>query len=97
MFILINLSALNGDHYLYQKFLAKREVRVKNINLFIDKNNFEAFVRIRYRATPILGEVKIEGNKGLIKLKDNVFGVAKGQFAVFYDKDGRVLGAGEIE
>ena len=50
---------------------------------------------MRYRTEGIEANVKIDKNIGLISLKEPAFGVAKGQFAVFYDGD-RLLGGAEI-
>jgi len=43
----------------------------------------------------VKANIKIDNNIGLITLQENVYGVAKGQFAVFYDGD-KLLGGGEI-
>ncbi len=75
--------------------LAKQEIVVSNINLFIDSKDFNCQVKVRYRTEGIEANVKIENNIGLITLKEPAFGVAKGQFAVFYDND-RLLGGAEI-
>jgi len=75
--------------------LAKKEVIISNINLFIDRSDFECEVKLRYRTKGVKANVKIDNNIGLITLQENVYGVAKGQFAVFYDGD-KLLGGGEI-
>ena len=75
--------------------LAKREIIVSNINLFEESNDFNCTVKVRYRTEGIEANVKIDKNIGLISLKEPAFGVAKGQFAVFYDGD-RLLGGAEI-
>ena len=75
--------------------LAKKELVISNINLFIDSIDFDCTVKVRYRTSGIEANVKIDNNIGLITLKVPAFGVAKGQFAVFYDGD-KLLGGGEI-
>jgi len=70
-------------------------IKIANINLFIDKNEFECEVKVRYRTAGVKAKVTIVDNLGVIELKESVFGVAKGQFAVFYDND-KLLGGGEI-
>jgi len=75
--------------------LAKKEIIVSNINLFIDSKDFNCTTKVRYRTSGIEANVKIDNNIGLITLKEPAFGVAKGQFAVFYDGD-KLLGGGEI-
>jgi len=79
-----------------KKELAVRKILLKNINLFIDEKSFNANVKVRYRTKDIKAKVKIErSNRGIIYLKEPAFGVARGQFAVFYDGD-KLLGGGEI-
>jgi len=75
--------------------LAKKEIVISNINLFEESNDFHCQVKVRYRTEGVDAHIKIEDNIGLISLKEPVFGVAKGQFAVFYDGD-RLLGGAEI-
>ncbi len=75
--------------------LAKQEIVVSNINLFTEAREFSAEVKVRYRTQGIESDIKIENNIGLITLKTPAFGVAKGQFAVFYDNN-KLLGGAEI-
>jgi tRNA-specific 2-thiouridylase len=75
--------------------LANTTIVISNINLFIDSNDFNANIKVRYRTSGVDGSVKIDKNIGIIELKEPVYGVAKGQFAVFYDND-KLLGGGEI-
>ena len=75
--------------------LAKNIIKIKNINLFINSNSFDCEVKVRYRTQPVKAKVTIVDNLGIIELQESVFGVAKGQFAVFYDGD-KLLGGGEI-
>ncbi len=78
-----------------REHLAKSLIRVKDINLFIDKSSFEAEVKVRYRTKGVKGRVEIIDGLGVIELEEPVFGVAKGQFAVFYDGT-KLLGGAEI-
>lgn len=69
---------------------------LERINLFLDADEMDCEVKIRYRskATPCF--VKIAKDKSAkITLKEPVFGLASGQMAVFYDGD-RVLASGFI-
>lgn len=75
--------------------LAKRVIKLRDINLFLNTNSFEAEVKIRYKTTPIKAHIKIETNSAIIEFLEPVYGVALGQSAVFYDKD-RLLGGGII-
>jgi len=75
--------------------LEVNEFEIDEISLFDDMDEFEASVKVRYRTQAIPCSVKIIGNKGIIKLKQSVYGLAHGQIAVFYDND-RLLGGGTI-
>jgi tRNA-specific 2-thiouridylase len=75
--------------------LEVNEFEIDEISLFDDMDEFEASVKVRYRTQAIPCSVKITGNKGIIKLKQSVYGLAHGQIAVFYDND-RLLGGGTI-
>ncbi len=70
--------------------------KVVDLNMFIDEKNFESFVKIRYRSPKIECEVSIDGKNAVVKLYQNVQGLAPGQAAVFYHED-RVIGSGWIE
>ncbi len=92
----INIDAKNNTLIVgKQEDLAINEIKILNINLFIDKDSFDCEVKVRYRAKAIKANVKILGNMGVIYLKEAVYGVARGQFAVFYDDD-ILLGGAEI-
>jgi tRNA-specific 2-thiouridylase len=69
---------------------------IKDINMFIDKKEFECSVKIRYRSAKTPCRVKVEGSCARVELKEPVQGLAAGQMAVFYD-DKKVLGGGWIE
>ncbi len=75
--------------------LAKKDIIISNINLFIDSVDFEATIKVRYRSSGIKGSIKLDNNIGLINLKEPAYGIAKGQFAVFYNEE-KLLGGGEI-
>ncbi len=68
---------------------------VNELNMFIDKKRFECSVKIRYRSPKVECEVIIDGDTAIVKLFENVQGLAPGQAAVFYDED-RVVGSGWI-
>ena len=75
--------------------LEEFEFDVKQINLFEPLSDFRCDVKVRYRTTAIPAEVKIDGDRGSVKLDRPVFGLAKGQIAAFYDSE-RLLGGGVI-
>jgi len=70
-------------------------IKIANINMFVKDNQFECEVKVRYRTIGVKAKVTITDNLGIIELKESVFGVAKGQFAVFYSGD-KLLGGGEV-
>jgi len=71
------------------------QVRVENLNMFVDDEEFRAEVKLRYRSYQTPSLVKIENNSAIILLDEPVYGVASGQIAVFYDGN-KVLGSGVI-
>jgi len=92
----LGLNAKNNQIIVGKKDeLQVDELELRGVNLFEELNEFEAEVKIRYRTKGVKGSVKIEGNKAKIKLYEPVFGVAKGQFGVFYHGK-KLLGGGEI-
>ena len=76
--------------------LACYEVTLRDVNMFNEQISFDAFVKLRYRTISIECHVEIKGDTATVKLKDPVYGVAKGQAAVFYDAENRLLGGGWI-
>ena len=74
-----------------------KKVIINKLNLFIEDDNFEAEVKLRYRSKGIFSSIKVNRNKDIatIILSEYVYGVAKGQIAVFYDND-KLLGGGDI-
>ena len=75
--------------------LAEDSFDIEQVNLFDDISEFRCEVKVRYRTHAIPASVKIDGVRGSILLDEPVYGLAKGQFAVFYDGD-KLLGGGII-
>ncbi len=75
--------------------LSEDEFALEKINLFDDLTDFECTLKVRYRTRAIHARVTVHGDRGYVKLQEPVFGLARGQFAVFYDKE-RLLGGGMI-
>jgi tRNA-specific 2-thiouridylase len=73
-----------------------RFVKIGNINMFDERTSFDTTVKLRYRTYAVPCHVEIDGDKATIELKESVYGVAKGQAAVFYDGN-RLIGGGWIE
>jgi len=75
--------------------LSEQEFGIAQINLFESMHNFKCEVKVRYRTHVIPAHVTIEGDTGWVVLDEPVFGLAKGQFAVFYEGE-KLLGGGMI-
>jgi len=79
-----------------KKDLEKSQVFLKGVNLFIDEKVFDCEAKVRYRAPKLPASVKMETkSKAVVKFKEPVIGVAKGQACVFYDGE-KLLGGGWI-
>ncbi len=75
--------------------LSEDEFGLENVNLFDDLRDFTCTLKVRYRTQAIPARVTVQGDRGYAKLQEPVFGLARGQFAVFYDGE-RLLGGGVI-
>ncbi|HZU11280.1 MAG TPA: tRNA 2-thiouridine(34) synthase MnmA, partial [Chloroflexota bacterium] len=60
------------------------------------ENPFACAVKIRYRSPERAASITVDGDRAHVQFAEPVWGVAPGQFAVFYDDD-RVIGGGAIE
>jgi len=69
--------------------------KVKDLNLFHPADRLECSVKVRYRTSGVDAEVSIVDDIATVKLKEPVYGLAKGQVAVFYDSE-KLLGGGII-
>jgi len=75
--------------------LAREIVYADNVSLANDFNGKEYDIKIRYRSEPTKARLEIRGERITAHLNEPVFGVAKGQALVVYDRD-CVLGGGVI-
>ena len=71
-------------------------VVLNNLNLYTNEKEFSTTVKLRFRTKAVKCKVIIKDDKAYVSLEENVFGVATGQAAVFYD-DNKLLGGGWIE
>lgn len=71
------------------------DVILKNLNMFDERVEFDATIKLRYRTTPLPCHIKIEDKMAYVKLHKSAFGIASGQAGVIYDKD-KLLGGGVI-
>ena len=95
----IDIDSKNNIVYVgYQNELFKNNLILKNIEWSypIEKNDFEAFVKIRYNMPAILANVKKNENSWEIRFNSPVSGIAAGQACVFYDKNDRHLLGGSF-
>jgi len=78
-----------------QEKLEERSFEIGRINLFEEIKEFDCQVKVRYRTRAIPAHVTLSGERGRVELAEPVYGLARGQFAVFYEED-RLLGGGVI-
>jgi len=70
-------------------------VLADNLNMFTDDKEFKALVKLRYRSPGQMAQVTIQNGIATIQLEESAYGVAIGQYAVFYNDD-KVIGSGII-
>ncbi len=71
------------------------QVRLENVNMFDERREFDATVKLRYRTEAVECHVVIDNEIATVTLKTPVLGVASGQAGVFYEGD-KLLGGGWI-
>jgi len=84
-----------------KKFLIQREIKLKNLNLLVNKNEFnnDIFVKVRSTGKLINANIKIKKGKAKVNLLEDEYGISPGQACVFYAKNQegyKVLGGGWI-
>ncbi|MDR1461089.1 MAG: tRNA 2-thiouridine(34) synthase MnmA [Campylobacteraceae bacterium] len=77
--------------------LETKEFKVKSLNMFVDKSELEASVKIRYRSPKLKCKIFIdnEGKSARIVMDESASAIAAGQLATFY-QDEYVVGSGII-
>ena len=75
--------------------LEVNHVKADNLNMFIDDTKFQALVKLRYRSPGQIANITIKDGIASMELQDVAYGVAIGQYAVFYHDD-KVIGSGII-
>ena len=82
--------------------LIKKEIKLKNLNLLADQQEFEQeiFVKVRSTGKLLKSNIKIKNNNNaILSLIENEYGISPGQACVFYKQDNigfKVLGGGWI-
>jgi tRNA-specific 2-thiouridylase len=78
--------------------LLSHDMRIRNVNFYTANIPAECFCQIRKKAKTELVRIYIEDYTRVhVHFVTPVFAITPGQFAVFYDQEGYVLGSGEIE
>ncbi len=83
--------------------LGKKNIKLDNLNLLVDKSELSEKIFVKVRSTGKLLEAQIElkdQNKAEVNLKDPEDGISPGQACVFYKNDSigyKVLGGGWIK
>jgi tRNA-specific 2-thiouridylase len=62
-------------------------IKGTKVVMYKDITDFKCQVKIRYRSKAIPATISIDNNQATIRFLENVYGVAIGQYAVFYDND----------
>ena len=78
-----------------RKDLEVTQVKVRDLNRFLDIREAAA-VQVRYNSAPVPCRVEPDGDGWVARLDEAVMGVAAGQSAVFYTRDGRRVVAGGV-
>ena len=79
-----------------KEVLEVNTVIANELNMYLDQEEFECGVKLRYRSNSTPCRVSIKDGIATITLKEPAFGVASGQLAVFYDNE-KVLGSSWIK
>ena len=84
-----------------KKELLKKDIILKDLNLLVDKKEFdnEIFVKVRSTGKLIKSKLNLVNNHAQLNLFDDEYGISPGQACVFYSKDNfgdKVLGGGWI-
>jgi tRNA-uridine 2-sulfurtransferase len=69
---------------------------LEDLNIFDVLEEFDCFVKVRYRSEKVPAKVRIEGKNARVFFAQKQFAVAKGQACVFYDGQ-KLLGGGYIK
>ena len=81
--------------------LIKRKIKLRDVNILSNNNDFkkDVYVKIRSTGKLIKSKINIENNGAEVVLLEDEYGISPGQACVFYSKDkngDKVLGGGWI-
>lgn len=78
--------------------MLSKTLTLKNVSLQVELSSSEVFCQIRKKSTEERVKIQPLGNQRVeLQFENGVFAISPGQFAVLYDREGVLLGAGEIE
>ena len=104
MFFIIKIDAKKNEIIVGPKEkLGKKDIKLDDINLLVDKDEFknDIFVKVRSTGKLLKGKVNFKENStALVNLEEFEDGISPGQACVFYNKDKfgfKVLGGGWIK
>ena len=86
-----------------EKNLEKKDIKLHDLNLLVNQNEFKNNIFVKVRSTGKLLEGKVNfnnDNTALVNLEEFEDGISPGQACVFYNKDKfgyKVLGGGWIK
>ena len=99
----IEINASKNEIFVGSKDqLLKKDIKLKNLNLLVDLEEFqeEIFVKVRSTGKLLKSKIKINNNEAILSLRENEYGISPGQACVFYSRDDqgyKVLGGGWIK
>ncbi len=84
-----------------KEHLIKKEIKLKNLNILANKDEFkeDIFVKVRSTGKLLKAKVNIGSSEAIVDLLEDEYGISPGQACVFYSKDingHKVLGGGWI-
>ncbi len=92
----LNIDAKNNQITVGKKDDLKcKNVILNNLNMFHNLKKFRCSVKLRFRTKAVSCNVTIIDEKAYVELDEEVFGIAVGQAAVFYEED-KLIGGGWI-
>ena len=98
----ININADNNTIMVgTKKHLEIKEIKLRNLNILANKQEFDNIVNVKVRSTGrlIKAKIDIKGNFANVKILESETGISPGQACVFYTKNShgdKLLGGGWI-
>ncbi len=85
-----------------KKYLIRKNIKLKNLNLLVNNDEFKNNIFVKVRSTGKLIEAKVELNEDFanVNLLEEEYGISPGQACVFYSRNSngyKVLGGGWVK